>query len=272
MLRTIDEGDIIEKLSYFGFDETDSKIYIGLNRFNEITVGSLSTKLKIDRTKTYRSLNKLKNLGVVTTTFTNPIICKALPPKKALTIMIENKEDELIMLHKVSKDLVKNFEHLKINEEPLKQFSFSIIQGRANVFGKIIKTLNEAKNDIYIVTSIEDLIRMYHTAIPEKIKQYIKRGGRVFLITECNSDKDKYFIDQFVTSETRIEKLPSKGRIILENNSQVIMSGYISNSMSLNDETDSVMVTDSSEINSYVNNLCQYFWNKSKVPEIIRKK
>lgn len=271
MITTVDEKTILEKLSHFGFDETDSKIYMGLNQFNEITVGSLASKLKIDRTKTYRSLRKLKNLGVVTTTFSNPVVCKAVSPKKALTSMIESKEDEVIMLHKIAKELVNDLDCIKVIEKPTNQFSFSIIQGRTNIYGKIIKTINEAKNDIYIITTIEDVIRMYHTAIPEKIKQYVKNGRNVFLITESKNEKDRYFIDRFGATEIRIEKLPARGRIVLELNNHVIMSGYISQSMSLNDDLDSVMVTNSSEINTYVYNLCLYLWNKSKPLKIINK-
>ncbi len=271
MFANLDERAIIEKLKHFGFDETDSKIYVGLNQFNEITVGNLAAKLKIDRTKTYRSLRKLKNLGVVTTTFSNPVVCKAVSPKKALTYMIENKEDEVIMLHKIAKDLVNELDCIKVTEKPTNQFLFSIVQGRTNIYGKIIKTINEAKSDVYIITTMEDVVRMYHTAIPEKIKERIKKGGKVFLITETKSDKDGYFVDRFKTTETRIERLPAKGRIVLEKDHQVIMSGYISQSMSLNDEMDSVMITDSSEINTYVYNLCLYLWDKSKPLKVISK-
>lgn len=269
MIASIDEKSIIEKLTHFGFDETDSKVYIGLNQFDQITVGNLASKLKIDRTKTYRSLRKLKNLGVVTTTFSNPVVCKAVSPKKALTYIIENKEDEMIMLHKIAKDLTSDLDCIKVTEKPSHQFSFSVIQGRANIYGKIIKTINEAKNDIYIITTIEDIIRMYHTAIPEKINERIEKGGKVFLITEIKNDKDGYFADRFKTTETRVEKLPSKGRIVLEKDNQVVMSGNISQSMSLNDETDSVMTTDSSEINTYMHNLWLHLWNNAKPLRVI---
>ncbi len=268
MMGGIGDKEVVQKLGQFGFEETDARIYIGLNQLGEITVGNLATRLSIDRTKTYRSLNKLKNMGVVSTTFSNPVICKAIPPKQALTEIIERKEDELLMLQKFAKEIVSDLECIRRNKKTQNTSTFSIIQGRTNIYGKIIKMINEAKNDIYIISTVDDVIRMYHTAIPEKIKQYIKKGGKVYLITDSVNEKEKFFIDKFVTTETRLEKLPSGGRIVLEKDNQVIMSGYISSSMSLNDEFDSVMVTNANDIVTYIYNLCTYIWSQSKHLEL----
>ncbi len=131
--------------------------------------------------------------------------------------------------------------------------------------------INEAKDDLYIVTTIEDAIRMYHTAIPEKIKQYIQKGGNVYLITETSNEKELYFLDKFTTTETRLEKLPSKGRIVMEKGNQVVMSGHISNTMSLNDDMDSVMITNATDIVTYIHNLCSYIWSQSKPFKVIDK-
>lgn len=200
----------------------------------------------------------------MTTTFSNPVICKAVSPKQALTEIIERREDELLTLQKFAKEITHDLESIKRIEETKNTATFSIIQGRTNIYGKIIKMINESKNDIYIITTVDDIIRMYHTTIPEKIKQYIKKGGSVYLITDSINEKEKFFIDKFVTTQTRLEKLPSNGRIVLEKDRQVIMSGYMSNSMSLNDESDSVMATNASDIVTYIYNLCTYIWSQSK--------
>ena len=63
------EEDLATELSYFGLDKTDSKMYLGLLRIGSLTVGKISTKLEIDRGKAYRSLNKLRDMGLITTTF-----------------------------------------------------------------------------------------------------------------------------------------------------------------------------------------------------------
>ena len=70
------EEELLTELSYFGLDKTDATMYLGLLRIGSLTVGKMSTKLDIDRGKAYRSLNKLRDMGLITTTFSNPTIKK----------------------------------------------------------------------------------------------------------------------------------------------------------------------------------------------------
>lgn len=63
------KDELYSSLIHFGLDEIDAKIYVGLLQMGSITVGTLAQKLDIDRGKAYRSINKLRNMAVVTTTF-----------------------------------------------------------------------------------------------------------------------------------------------------------------------------------------------------------
>jgi len=76
------QEQIVSTLSEFGLDKTDSKLYLGLLQMGSVTVGSISSKLEMDRGKVYRSLNRLRNLGLVSTTFSNPTICRAEDPPR----------------------------------------------------------------------------------------------------------------------------------------------------------------------------------------------
>ena len=84
------EEELITELSYFGLDKTDATMYLGLLRLGSLTVGKMSSKLDIDRGKAYRSLNKLRDMGLITTTFSNPTICESVPPAEALTIFLDS--------------------------------------------------------------------------------------------------------------------------------------------------------------------------------------
>ena len=70
-----DKEQLINSLTHFGLDKADAIVYLGLLQMGSVTVGTMSSKLDIDRGKAYRSLNKLRNLGLVSTTFSNPTIC-----------------------------------------------------------------------------------------------------------------------------------------------------------------------------------------------------
>ena len=258
------EENLTTELSYFGLDSTDSKMYLGLLRIGSLTVGKISTKLEIDRGKAYRSLNKLRDMGLITTTFSNPTICEAVAPADALTSVIQKREDEITTMQKLSRKIIKDLKDLKRPEDVSEISSISIIQGRSNIYSRIGKLIQESSKTIYIMTTAEDILRMYHTAIPEKIKLCKKNGGDVRVLTYTDSDNLLPLIDRLDASDTRIGKLPSKSRVIVEDAGQLIMSGSIKETMDLNEDTDSILYTNSAEMINNMYSLCQHLWKKAK--------
>lgn len=259
-------------LSQFGLDKTDSKLYLGLLQMGSVTVGSISSKLEMDRGKVYRSLNRLRNLGLVSTTFSNPTICRAEDPQEALQNIIEGKEDEIITMQKLSKKIIKDLKQSPNETVDSSVSSFSIIQGRSNIYARIGKLIQQATNPIHMVTTIEDVLRMYHTSIPEKIEIAKKNGVEVKLLTYTKSENLLPLIDRLNASESRIGKLPSQSRMVVEKEKQLIMSGSIKESMDLNDENDSILFTTSAEMICNMHSLCNHLWQKSKPLKLLVKK
>ncbi|MGI0047649.1 MAG: TrmB family transcriptional regulator [Nitrosotalea sp.] len=260
--------ELISALQYFGLEDDDAKIYLGLLRTGEVTVGSLSAKLDVDRGKTYRALNKLRNFGLITTTLSNPTICKAIGPQEALKNIIQKKQDEIVTMEKLSRELVISLDELKRPTPATEISSFSIIQGRSNIYSRIGKMITESEDIVYIITTVEDIMRMYHTAIPEKIKERIKKGGEVRIVTEIENKQSIQLVNRLGASEIRLGKLPSRGRIVGEKDKQIIMSGSMKGSMDLNDDTDSIVHTNSIEIVNNIFSLCSHLWKKSKPLEL----
>jgi sugar-specific transcriptional regulator TrmB len=261
--------ELSTSLSYFGLEKTDAMVYLGLLQMGSVTVGTMSAKLDIDRGKAYRSLNKLRNLGLITTTFSNPTICKAVDPKEGLTTIMQRREDEIVTMQKLSQNIVEQLQQITRPETTTEISSFSIIQGRANIYARIGKLIQESTKTIYIVTTVEDIMRMYHTAIPEKIKMCKQNKGDVRVLTWTNSENLLPLVNRLNASETRIGKLPSKSRMIVEEGNQLIMSGSIKESMDLNDDNDSIMYTNSSEMINNMYSLCTHLWKKAKSIELL---
>jgi len=182
------EDELITELSYFGLDKTDATMYLGLLRIGSLTVGKMSTKLEIDRGKAYRSLNKLRDMGLITTTFSNPTICESVPPADALTTVIQRKEDEIVTMQKLSRKIIKDLKELNRPQNVSEASSISIIQGRSNIYSRTGKLIQDSSKIIYIITTAEDILRMYHTAIPEKIAMCKKNGGTVRVLTDTTNE------------------------------------------------------------------------------------
>jgi len=264
------QKELIDSLLHFGLEKSDAIVYLGLLQLGSVTVGTMSTKLEIDRGKAYRSLNKLRNLGLVSTTFSNPTICQAVEPEEALTIIIQRREDETITMQKLSSKIIKDLKQITHKPDVSEVSTFSIIQGRSNIYARVGKFIQDATKTVYFVTTVEDILRMYHTSIPEKIKICQQNGSKVLLLTETKSENLLPLIERLGADETRIGKLPSKSRMIVEEQNQLIMSGSIKESMNLNDENDSILYTNSSEMINNMFSLCSHLWKKSKPIELVK--
>ena len=48
--------------------------------------------------------------------------------------------------------------------------TFRIAQGASNIYANIEKLIEESSEVVYVVTTIKDISKMYHTNIPEKIR------------------------------------------------------------------------------------------------------
>jgi len=263
------EDELITELSYFGLDKTDATMYLGLLRIGSLTVGKMSTKLEIDRGKAYRSLNKLRDMGLITTTFSNPTICESVPPADALTTVIQRKEDEIVTMQKLSRKIIKDLKDLNRPQNVSEASSISIIQGRSNIYSRTGKLIQDSSKIIYIITTAEDILRMYHTAIPEKIAMCKKNGGTVRVLTDTTNENLLPLISRLKATETRVGKLPSKSRVVVEEGGQLIMSGSIKETMDLNDDNDSILYTNSKEMINNMFSLCQHLWKKAKPVEVL---
>src|ERR1700690_886730 len=98
--------ELLADLMNMGLEEPEAIMYLGLLHIGSVTVGNLAIKLGLDRGKMYRSLTKLRNYGLVTTSFSNPVIVTPTEPSKALDTIIEKKRDQLHSMKKLSEKII----------------------------------------------------------------------------------------------------------------------------------------------------------------------
>jgi hypothetical protein len=122
--------------------------------------------------------------------------------------------------------------------------------------------IENCTDTVYIATTLEDISKMYHSMIPEKIKFCEKNGGKVALLVEIDDVKMISFVKRFNATETRVCKLPSKGRIAVQKDKQMIMSD--STQTSSNSESDFSLSTNAKDMISNMDNLCRLLWKSAK--------
>jgi len=269
---------ILQLSSILDLETVEARIYLNLLRLGPVTASALAKELDVDRTKTYRTIDKLLNMSIVSTTISNPKLCIATKPEEVLKIVLQKKQDEINRVEKIGKDVIQKINKIVPITDGHYVPTFRTVQGRANIYSHVEKILEDSNRTIYIITTSDDILRMYHTAVPEKIKECIDNGGTVRILTATEDKKFLPLIDRLKPTETRLGKLPSKGRIIVEEGKQMIMSDVMNasdfvnmeNSRSSNDsfnfgaDTDFALWTNSAEMVNNIFSLCKFLWRTSK--------
>ena len=251
-------------------DELESKIYLSLLRTGPITASALAKDLNIDRARMYRTVDKLVDRNIISTTLSSPKLCIAVEPEKALKIALEKKEEEIKKIKKSGEAIVDKINNEITTNQGTNIPTLRIVQGRSNIYTDIAQMIESCTDTIYIATTLEDISKMYHSIIPEKIKICEKNGGKVLLLVEVDDMEMISFVKRFNATETKVCKLPSKGRIAVQKDMQMIMSD--SSQASSNSDTDFSLSTNAKDMINNIENLCRLLWKTSKPLETATKK
>ena len=261
------KGELEEILD---LDELEVKIYLNLLRTGPITASALAKELDVDRARTYRTVDKLVSRNILSTTLSIPKLCIPVEPKEALKLALRKKEDEVKKIKKSGQGIIKKITSEITIVDGVTVPTFRVVQGRANIYSDIAQIIENSSGIIYIVTTLEDISKMYHSTIPEKITVCEKKGGSVRLLVEIDDLQLVEFVKRFSATETRICKLPSKGRMIVQKDKQMIMSDSTAVSqLSSNSELDFSLCTNSVEMTNNLNRLCELLWKSGEPLETI---
>ncbi len=257
-------GIASELKDILGLDDLETKTYLNLLRSGPITASALAKELGIDRARMYRTVDKLASRNIISITLSSPKLCIAVDPHEALKIALGKKEDEINKIKKSGEAIID-----KINNEiainPVNTVpTFRVVQGRQNIYADIAQLIENTTDIIYIATTLEDVSRMYHSTIPEKITMCEKNGGEVRLVVNMDDPKLAPFVKRFNATETRICKLPSKGRMVVQKNKKMIMSDSATSFQHSGSDSDFSLCTNSTEMVDNIFTLCSFLWKSSK--------
>jgi len=262
---------VIELQETLDLDELESKIYLNLLRIGPLTASALAKDLNIDRATMYRTVDKLVDRNFISTTFSIPKLCCAVEPETALKYTLEKREEEIEKIKKSGKTIIEKISSIRYypNQRTEKP-TLRMVQGRDNIYSDIAQLIENCTDTVYIAATLEDVSKMYHSRIPEKIKICEQKGGKVRLLVEIDDVKMISFVKRFNATETRVCKLPSKGRITVQKEKLMIMSN--SSQTSDNSESDFSISTNAKDMINNIDNFCGLLWKTAKPLDRISQK
>ena len=255
--------ELQENLTKFNLTPNQSKVYIFLGKYGSKTAPEVCKALKIARTETYHLLSTLQSRGIVSATFEHPIKFSALPVAKAMKTLVNSEKERIRSLEEQEKDIMSIWEKIPnflTNESDRQEDKFQMLQGINPIKSKLSEMLDSTENEILLVGTEKDHLRLYHSNDFNKIN---KKNVNIKILTTC-TDKTSYVFDEIKNKEMKqISKdMDKKTCFVIKDKKEIIF--YTKNNHDRPDES-SAMWTDSSAMISSLELLFQLMWKSSKL-------
>ena len=177
------QDEHIQTLMGFGLTFLQAKTYLALAKLGKANVKAIAKASNVARQDIYRIMPKLQKLGLSEKIVNKPTMYKATPVNEALSILLQNRKEELAELQKKTTSLINNFQEKKAKTPQEDRIQF-IITSEITRFLKMHKSLTQQAQ-----TSIDGIIHFrvsqpkFHEAL-STLKGAIRRGIKIRLVAE----------------------------------------------------------------------------------------
>lgn len=207
--------ELIENmLQKLGLSKNEIRVYVYLARSQERKASEISEALSLHRTETYRILRDLEKRGLVSSVFEKPLRFIATPFERAIEALIEAKKLRIQQLERKKKDLIDIWLSLpqpKLVQE--RKEVFQILEGEEQIDFKANEIIQNARGEINVFASEDDLARLYHSGFVDRVERLSKKDFNVRLLTN-NSRKSRFFGEKIKLPNVRyavseVENVPT---------------------------------------------------------------
>ncbi len=215
-----------DKLSLFGLNSYESKLWAAILSRGIATAGELSEIANVPRSRCYDVLESLEKKGFIISKIGKPLKYIAVSPmevlervKKSVLEQAENERkkieslknteimEELLELHKTGIN--------KVNPEDLS----ALLKGRKNIYNQLSTLIKEAKKSISIYTTENGLRRKYEKFIKD-FKEAKERNVKIRIVAPLNNVPRR--IIEYLSEFAQIKHSDTASRFVLVDNHHLV--------------------------------------------------
>lgn len=216
------EDPLVADLKAFGLEDVEAQTYVRLARLGKARASSLSSALKMNRTTTYRVLDRLKQVGIVESSMTRPVSFIAVEPRKALQLLLDRRKDELKTAENKFSGILEQFTRFYIPAEESVGAKFSILQGNEEIHRMVARMAKSADKKISMITTAKDLGKMYYSGVYEALSAAKSREVAVQIVTEVALPSIE-IVRHYDFAEVR-HQAASKMKMVVKDDEEVLIT------------------------------------------------
>jgi sugar-specific transcriptional regulator TrmB len=175
------EDEDIETLNDLGLTTTEARVYLSLLKTGPEKVQNIARLSKVARPDVYRTISRLRQLGLVETLLTIPGKFHALPMADALYILFTRRDKENAGLHAKAGRMFKKYKKEIVAPHEVSQFI--LIPERETVVLEREKLMDRAKECVDLIIPLKKLPFIVAKSL-DTLKKAVDRGVVIRLVTE----------------------------------------------------------------------------------------
>jgi len=252
----LSEKTILRVLRDFRLTETESEVYIFLVKSGIQKARDISSSLKMHKAQVYRILKDLEKRGMVEQTLESPSRFTAISFEKLLDVIIRGKREEANSLEDMKDDLMVYLRSIVVDEPSTLTEKVMVLEGRSNVYSKILELLEETEKEFLLLTTELGVIRgdlagLFEAAITKATEKQNVYGRILTPVTNNNFKIIQQIVDKASMNKVNVEwrhvNLVSKlfPRFIIKDEEEVLSFISPKEDLSIDNKEDTGLWTNS---------------------------
>lgn len=181
-----------KSLTNFGVTEKEADVYIFLAKGGRLKTGEIAKKLKKNKGTVYRILSNLKKKGLVESTLESPSRYTAVPLEKIIDSYIKSRREEVALVEKTKKDLLRDWERISQTRVDIPLDTFGVIEGNKKIYQKIAEMVKKTQNNLSAISTVSDLVKEERLGVFDDISDHPDKSRIKFrFLTELNKQNLK---------------------------------------------------------------------------------
>ena len=197
----------LQVLVDLGLTRTSAKVYLALSKSGPLKTLPLAKSAKIARPDTYRTLLKLRDLGLVEQIFEKPIRYRAIPIDEGLSLLLKEKTQKYKKIRAATEIWIGQTKKENPNNDRLSQEPQLVLIPQGETIVNRIKTaIEEAKLSINLLLSFRRFSSGVVSTFADSIEiAWAKNVDTRFIVEQPSESKTSNHIIQFCNEKPSCE-------------------------------------------------------------------
>jgi sugar-specific transcriptional regulator TrmB/predicted transcriptional regulator len=188
----VSEKEITKFLQDLGLSKREIQVYMFLAKSGVQSTSFVAKRLQMERVQAYRTFKKLQEKGFIEATLERPTRFTIVPFEVLLASFINAKKSEIATLNERKESLISTWLAIKAPESDCQVAKFSVITGKKKIHTKMQNMIEEAGEEVVILTTNIGLIQEDIAGIFDAIMDTTKKHKiKVQIITHISEDNLK---------------------------------------------------------------------------------